>query len=209
MSMFNGRPDRKSPDAAERTTRADSPFRSNESDLLNSTPDPLSRSTSMPFTPPPAPTPPDKCENVLATGAKWKGTLTVDTSVRVDGNFSGQIESKATVHVADGALVDAKIRAAFVVVSGTFHGEIKCDQRVDLLPHSRVDAEIVTKVLIVEEGAVFDGHIQMTQGDSQRASRSRAGEGETAAERRAERPLTAAPVSANGAHPAEEEAAEA
>src|SRR5438067_1289490 len=28
------------------------------------------------------PTPPERCTNVIASGAKWKGTLTVDDSVR-------------------------------------------------------------------------------------------------------------------------------
>jgi len=175
MSMFNnGRTEKQSADTG-RQPRNESPFsRPDGADLLGS--DSLSHSPLPSFshaTTATGPTPPDKCENVLAVGAKWKGTLTVDTSVRVDGNFSGQIESKATVHVAEGALVDAKIRAAFVVISGTFRGEIRCDQRVDLLPHSRVEAEVITKVLIVEEGAVFDGHVQMTQGESSRTARSR------------------------------------
>ena len=94
---------------------------------------------------------------MVAAGAKWKGTLTVDDSVRVDGNFSGEIQSKATVHIAEGAQVDAKIRAAFVVVAGNFRGEVRCDQRVDLLPRSRVNGEVITKIL-------SDAHLEHLRG---------------------------------------------
>jgi cytoskeletal protein CcmA (bactofilin family) len=119
------------------------------------------------------PTPPDKCENVLASGAKWNGTLTVDSSVRIDGVFSGQIISNGTVHVAEGAQVDAKIQAVFVAISGDLKGQIHCEQRTDLLAHGRVRGDVITKTLIVQEGAVFDGHVRMNASGTQGlASRS-------------------------------------
>jgi cytoskeletal protein CcmA (bactofilin family) len=108
------------------------------------------------------PTPPDRCTNVVAAGAHWQGTLKVDDSARIDGIFSGEIQAKGTVHVSDGAEVDAKIHAAFVVISGTFRGEIRCEQRVDLLPKSRVSGEVITKILSIQEGATLDGSVQMT-----------------------------------------------
>ena len=133
-------------------------------------------STSMSGSP--GPTPPDRCTNIIAPGAKWKGTLTVEDSVRIDGIFSGEVVSKATVHVAEGAQVDAKIKAAFVVIAGTFQGEVRCDQRVDLLPHSKVSGDINTKVFIVHEGATLDANISMTgesvarQSNGSRSSRN-------------------------------------
>jgi cytoskeletal protein CcmA (bactofilin family) len=114
------------------------------------------------------PTPPDKCENVLAAGATWQGTLTVDSSVRVDGKFSGEIQSHGTVHVADGAFVDAKINAAFVVVAGSFQGAILCEQRVDLLARGRVAGEVVTKALTIQEGAILDATVQMSENGAPR-----------------------------------------
>jgi cytoskeletal protein CcmA (bactofilin family) len=120
------------------------------------------------------PTPADKCANVIAAGAKWNGTLTVEDSVRVDGIFAGEIDTKGTVHVAEGAQVDAKLRAGYVVISGEFRGEIRCEQRVDLMPRSRVNGEVITKVLSVHEGATLDGSVNMSGGidiDSRRTSR--------------------------------------
>ena len=133
-----------------------------------------------------APTPPERCTNVIATGARWKGSLKVDDSVRVDGHFSGDIDTKGTVQVSEGADIDAKIHAAFVVISGSFKGEIKCDQRVELMPRSRVTGEIVTKILSVHEGATLDGGVQMTSDTASRlnGTRARAADAEPAAERR-------------------------
>jgi cytoskeletal protein CcmA (bactofilin family) len=66
------------------------------------------------------------------------------------------------VHVSEGAQVEAKIRALFVVVSGNVRGEIRCEQRVDLLPRSRVNGQVITKVLSIHEGAILDGSVQMS-----------------------------------------------
>jgi cytoskeletal protein CcmA (bactofilin family) len=120
-----------------------------------------------------APTPPERCTNIVATGAKWKGTLKVDDSVRIDGTFSGEVDTKGTVHVSEGADVDAKIHATFVIISGNFKGEIRCDQRAELMPRGKVTGEISTKTLSIHEGATLDGSVQMTETGSTRVSGSR------------------------------------
>ena len=105
---------------------------------------------------------PDRCTNVVAAGARWKGTLKVEDSARIDGVFSGEIDAKGTVHVSEGAEVDAKIHAAYVVVSGTFRGEIRAERKAELMPTSRVSGEVMAKALSVHEGATLDGTVQMT-----------------------------------------------
>jgi cytoskeletal protein CcmA (bactofilin family) len=110
----------------------------------------------------PMPTEADKCANVIAAGSKWSGSLNIEDSVRIEGQLSGEVVAKGTVHIAEGARVDAKVRAAFVVVNGAFKGEVRCSERLELMPKSRLEGQIVTKVLNVHEGAVLDGSIQMT-----------------------------------------------
>ena len=96
--------------------------------------------------------------------------------------FSGDIEAKGTIHVSEGAEVDAKVRAAYIVVSGTFRGEIRADEKTELMPKSKLSGEIITKALSVHEGAIMDGTIQMTS-DAVRntGNRGRNGNGAAAA----------------------------
>ena len=63
---------------------------------------------------------PDKCSSVVSTGSTWDGTLKIEGSVRIDGLLSGEIEARGTFHVSKGAEVDAKVRAAYLVVAGVF-----------------------------------------------------------------------------------------
>jgi cytoskeletal protein CcmA (bactofilin family) len=110
----------------------------------------------------PAATAPDKCANVIATGSRWEGSLAIDDSVRIDGRLNGDIDAKGTIHISEGAVVEAKIKAAFVVISGTFKGEVRCLERLELLPKSKIQGEVITKVLNVHEGALVDGNIRMS-----------------------------------------------
>ena len=107
-------------------------------------------------------TPPERCADVMGAGSKWKGTLVVQDSVRIDGQVTGEVEAKGTIHISEGAQVDAKLRAAFIVIAGSYRGEIKALERVELLPKSKVQAEIETKALNVLDGAIFDGAIRMS-----------------------------------------------
>lgn len=217
MSFFgnsNPRPDPKGmSESEERVSRSGDTTFLGEANLLSNRPDapsrtPFSGERVAAASGQGGPTPAEKCNNVVAAGAKWQGTLIVEDSVRIEGMFSGEIQAKGTVHVADGAQVDAKVRAAYVVISGNFRGEVRCEQKVDLLPRSRVSGEIITRTLSIQEGAILDGRVQMTSsGEAEREraqgrpTRAAVAEAEPQADRR---DRTAAAINANNSRPADE-----
>jgi cytoskeletal protein CcmA (bactofilin family) len=105
---------------------------------------------------------PDKCSSVVSVGSTWDGVLKIDGSVRIDGTLSGEVEARGTVHVSKGAEVDAKVRAAFLVVAGVFHGHAFCGERLEILPTGRVTGELMTKSLVVHEGSFLEGELRMS-----------------------------------------------
>jgi cytoskeletal protein CcmA (bactofilin family) len=108
------------------------------------------------------PTPAERCVDVIAAGSKWKGVLNITDSVRIDGTVTGEVEAKGTIHISEGATVEAKLKAAFIVISGNFKGEVRCLEKLELLPKSKVQGDLETKALNVHEGATLDGTIRMT-----------------------------------------------
>ena len=102
--------------------------------------------------------------SIISVGSTWQGTLKIEGSVRVEGQLSGEIEARDTVNVAEGAEVNAKVRAAFVSIAGRFQGEVHCSERLEIMPTGRVNAELMTKSFVVHEGAVLEGQVQMTDG---------------------------------------------
>jgi cytoskeletal protein CcmA (bactofilin family) len=128
------------------------------------------------------PTAPDKCTTVLSVDSVWAGSIDVGESIRIEGRLSGEIKAEHTVHISEGAEVDAKVEAAYVVVLGSFTGQIRCRERLELLPKSRIKGSITTKLLTVHEGAFIDGEIHMT-GSEQHASSGRSSRPNVAANR--------------------------
>ena len=119
------------------------------------------------------PTPPEDCSSVVSAGSTWQGTLKSEGSVRVEGHLSGELEARETVHVSESAQVDAKVHASFVVIAGTFQGQVRCSERLELMPTSRITGELTTKSLVIHEGAFIDGQIHMSS-DGQPAASSQA-----------------------------------
>jgi len=115
----------------------------------------------------------EDCSTVLSGGTAWQGSLKTQGSVRVEGQLAGEIDATDTVFVAEGAQVDAKIRAAFVVLAGQFKGEVNCRERLEIMPTGQVRAELTTKSLVVHEGAFMEGQIHMT--DEKHASNGQQG----------------------------------
>ena len=108
------------------------------------------------------PAAPEECSSVIGSGSTWQGNLTTDASVRLEGKVSGDIKASGTVHVTDGAQVNATVHARFVIISGSFDGKLYCTERLELRPSSRIKGSITTRSLSVGEGAFIDGEIHMT-----------------------------------------------
>jgi cytoskeletal protein CcmA (bactofilin family) len=88
----------------------------------------------------------------------FTGEVTFKTSLRIDGNFSGHINSEnGTLTIGDGAkLSHAVISVAVARINGTVEGEVRASELV-LGRTANVTGDISTGTLIVEEGALFNG----------------------------------------------------
>jgi cytoskeletal protein CcmA (bactofilin family) len=94
-------------------------------------------------------------------GSEFSGKLNFKDTVRIDGRFEGEISSENTLIVGETGAVTATIKSQVVVISGEVHGEITASGQVVLHKTAKVDGNIHTARLVVEDGAVFTGRIEM------------------------------------------------
>ena len=97
----------------------------------------------------------------LNKGSKIMGKLFFEGPVRIDGHVEGEISANDVVVIGEDAVVTAQLRAPAVVIGGKISGDIIAAKRVELRPTARVLANLTTPVLVVQEGAVFEGHCTM------------------------------------------------
>ena len=98
---------------------------------------------------------------VLGPDTNFKGELSFDKGVRVHGRFEGKITSTGRLHVAKEAKMQAEIDAGVIVVEGELHGHISASERLELKQSARYEGDLKANRMIVEEGAVFSGHVRV------------------------------------------------
>jgi cytoskeletal protein CcmA (bactofilin family) len=104
-------------------------------------------------------------------GSTFEGKLSFKDTVRIDGGFTGEIESENTLIVGESGEIEASIRSTTVVISGTVVGDIKATHQVFLHKTARVEGDIETPSIVVEEGAVFNGRLSMGQAGAKGGSK--------------------------------------
>ena len=97
-------------------------------------------------------------------GTVVTGEATFKAMMRIDGHLSGRITSSSgTLVVGTGGKVDANIEVAVATIHGTLNGDIIATQRLELGRAARVNGNIQTPSLVIEQGAIFEGSCKMLQ----------------------------------------------
>ena len=97
--------------------------------------------------------------STIGPGLRVIGDCISDGIIRIDGRVEGQIRAEKTVIVGKGAEIDASIAADVLEVYGTVVGDIRVNRGTTLHKTARVEGEIQTAGIVVEEGARFKGCI--------------------------------------------------
>jgi cytoskeletal protein CcmA (bactofilin family) len=104
---------------------------------------------------------PEEIIAFLGKGTEFKGIITYEGTVRIDGKVEGEVITKGTLVVGESAVIDAEITAGTVVSGGKINGNINAATKVHLLSPAVLNGSIRTPVLIVEEGVKFNGTCEM------------------------------------------------
>jgi len=97
-------------------------------------------------------------------GTEVTGEANFKAMMRVDGHLSGRVSSSSgTLIVGANGKVDANIEVAVAVIHGTINGDIIATQRLELGRAAKVNGNIQTPSLVIEQGAVFEGSCKMLQ----------------------------------------------
>ena len=118
---------------------------------------------------------------IVGAGARLEGNVVSAGSLRIDGQVKGQINADGDVTLSPQSQVEADIRAQNVSVAGRFNGNIVVKDRAHLAKGGRIDGNITSKTLVVEEGGVFHGQSIMDAGTSGSRSSGQAGSSSTGA----------------------------
>jgi cytoskeletal protein CcmA (bactofilin family) len=96
-------------------------------------------------------------------GSEFEGKLSFKDTVRIDGTFRGEISSENTLVVGETGEIEATIHSQTVVISGSVVGDIFADKQIMLHKSARVQGDLHTPSVVIEEGALFNGTLDMSK----------------------------------------------
>ena len=108
----------------------------------------------------------DDISGFLAEGTEVKGEVRFRDVLRVDGRISGKVISEKELVVGESGEIEAEVEVGTLSVSGKVTGNIHVKEKLEIHARGRVLGEVVLEKpnLVIHEGGVFEGNIDMNAG---------------------------------------------
>jgi cytoskeletal protein CcmA (bactofilin family) len=107
--------------------------------------------------------------SVLGDGSQMSGKVKVDGSIRVDGEFEGQLFATDSVVIGRTGVARADLEAREIVVAGCVEGKLVAQERVELQAGARVTGDVWAHSFVISDGVVFNGSCSMGEMEDGRA----------------------------------------
>ena len=106
-----------------------------------------------------------KIGTIIGKGNVIGGDFSAPNSVRLDGVIEGNVTVGGVLVVGSKGKIVGNVSAAEAIIGGEVYGDIVAPDKVEITETARVIGNIQTKVIVVDEKAVFQGSIDMYQED--------------------------------------------
>ncbi len=113
-----------------------------------------------------------KAESHIGKSIVIKGDINGSEDIYVDGEVHGKIQLKENrLTVGPNGKVHADVAARFITIQGFLKGDLKAQEKVDIRKTGSVEGQLVTAGVMIEEGAVFRGSIDIVKpGEPQKSA---------------------------------------
>lgn len=99
----------------------------------------------------------------IGRGIEVVGDITFADRLQVDGKVNGKLNSESgTLIIGETGQLEAQIDVGVCVVHGELQGNLIARSKLEIRRTGRVQGDVITPVLLVEEGATFNGAIRTT-----------------------------------------------
>ena len=98
---------------------------------------------------------------IIGKGIVIKGNLTGGGDLVIEGRVEGQIALKNHLTIESTGNVQADIQADELTINGEASGNIDASSRVAISASAKVAGDIKAPRVVIEDGAVFNGSIEM------------------------------------------------
>ena len=99
--------------------------------------------------------------SIIAQGCKFDGKISVRGTLRIEGEYKGDISEPESLVIGKTGVVHATVQVKNAIIGGQLIGNIKAENKIELQSGSHVEGDIKTKRLVIDEGVFFEGNCSM------------------------------------------------
>jgi cytoskeletal protein CcmA (bactofilin family) len=100
--------------------------------------------------------------SILGPTIQFKGELHAAEDLLIRGRVEGTIHHTQRLTIGSDGKVQASIEALMVIVEGTVEGDVRATKSVAVREHAQLNGNIAAPSVIIQEGAKFTGHVDMS-----------------------------------------------
>lgn len=104
---------------------------------------------------------PEHINTILGEESELKGSLHSQGSLRIEGNFEGEIICQGEVYIGKSSKTKANIFAKRLIIAGELTGNVETTTGLKITTSGKLYGEIKGDRLIVEEGGIYKGNVNM------------------------------------------------
>jgi cytoskeletal protein CcmA (bactofilin family) len=114
--------------------------------------------------------PNDQVETIIGKDTIFKGSISSNSGIRIDGRMEGEITTTSDVIIGQTGIAQAQITARNAKVAGRILGNVSITEKLELSPTATVQGDVKVGILVIGEGAVYKGACEMRQEEEAPAS---------------------------------------
>jgi cytoskeletal protein CcmA (bactofilin family) len=108
--------------------------------------------------------------SILGPTLQFKGELAADEDLVILGRVDGTITHTQRLTVGVGGTVKANVEAQMVIVEGAVEGDLRAAKSVLVKESANVRGNIAAPSVSIQQGATFNGSVDMDAGKGVRAT---------------------------------------
>jgi cytoskeletal protein CcmA (bactofilin family) len=101
----------------------------------------------------------------IGKSLRVEGRIVSQENLTIDGEIDGTIEvGDHSLNIGEGAAVKADLTAKTITINGAVTGNVLATDKVDLQATGSVDGDITTPQLLMADGAIIKGKVDVSGG---------------------------------------------
>ena len=100
---------------------------------------------------------------IIGVNSTIRGTIMVSGTLRVDGEFEGDILNCERIEIGEHGILRADVEVKEALIMGRVHGNIRALGSIEMRAGARVEGDVAALSIAMEQGVYFSGRCTMLE----------------------------------------------